>query len=108
MCARSEAKTPMRSSLTLTGATTEACQCRCFHCESASRAFRTCESLGKLRSAVAPHACVDEAYRRREMVILLAQYKGELARLRNRMHAIVTSDPGYEFLGSRSFEAADG
>jgi len=42
------------------------------------------------------------------MVILLAQYKGELARLRNRMHAIVTSDPGYEFLGSRSFEAADG
>lgn len=49
------------------------------------------------------------------MVILLAAYKVRpgadreaLARLWNRMHEIVTSDPRYEFLGSRLYDARDG
>jgi hypothetical protein len=49
------------------------------------------------------------------MVILMAQYKvrpdadrGELGRLWNRMHEIVTADPGYEYLGSRLYSAQDG
>lgn len=49
------------------------------------------------------------------MVVLLAQYKvrldadkEELARLWNRMHEIVTSDPGYAFLGSRQYSTHDG
>lgn len=49
------------------------------------------------------------------MVILLAQYKVRpdadreaLGRLWNRMHEIVTADPGYEFLGSRLYSAQDG
>jgi hypothetical protein len=48
------------------------------------------------------------------MVILLFQYKlrpdadkEELARLWNRMHEIVTADPGYEYLGSRLYSAQD-
>lgn len=42
------------------------------------------------------------------MLILHAQYKGELARLWNLMHEIVTSDPECEFLGSRLYGAHDG
>ncbi|HEX9036483.1 MAG TPA: hypothetical protein VF808_05780 [Ktedonobacterales bacterium] len=49
------------------------------------------------------------------MVILLAKYKVRpdadreaLSRLWNRMHEIVTSDPGYEYLGSRLYSDQDG
>lgn len=49
------------------------------------------------------------------MIILLAQYKVRpdadreaLSHLWNRMHEIVSSDPAYEYLGSRLYGAADG
>lgn len=49
------------------------------------------------------------------MVILLAQYKVRpdadreaLAHLWNRMHEVAAADPGYEYLGSRGYKAADG
>lgn len=48
-------------------------------------------------------------------VLLLATYKVRpdadrevLGQLWNRMHEIVTSDPAYEFLGSRGYRAEDG